>query len=133
MKNVHMHIELQPGNRVEYRLSYTNAKGKTFTKASAAVATEHTVNWTRQHFAIVALHKGLSKLKEPCNVRVTINSRYIWQNVESLPKWADNYWLSSKGKPIANALSWKNLADDAKQHIVSICYGDEPLHILKSA
>ncbi len=133
MKNVHMLIVVQVGNRVDYRLSYTDAKGKTHSKTFAAIATEYGVDWTRNHFSIVALQYGLSKLNQPCNVRVEINNSYIWENAERLPKWAANSWFSSKGKPVAHAKGWRNLSSVAKQHIVSICYSDKPLHILKSA
>lgn len=133
MKNVKLNIQIDRKNHtIIYEYFWTNPQGRTFRRTLKVEVGEECHAWSYQRLGVVAVRYGLMKLKEGCNVLVTVNNRYIWQNAENLIYWRRNYWHSASGKEIANAYSWQQLVEVAKQHVVTIRYNNE-LRTLKAA
>ncbi|MBR0484303.1 MAG: ribonuclease HI [Oscillospiraceae bacterium] len=66
---------------------------------------------TNNRMEMTAVIEGLKKLKEPCIVTVTTDSKYV---VDSITKkwvysWKNKNWKKSDGKPALNADLWQEL------------------------
>lgn len=67
---------------------------------------------------ILALTDALDLLTRPCMVRVYAPDRHVCGSICSgrVREWQDNGWLTRKGRPIANAEEWKELARAVSRH-----------------
>ena len=66
---------------------------------------------TNNRMEMTAVIEGLKKLKEPCSVTVTTDSKYV---VDSITKnwvygWQKRNWKKSDGKPALNVDLWQEL------------------------
>ena len=66
---------------------------------------------TNNRMEMTAVIEGLKKLKEPCIVTVTTDSKYV---VDSITKkwvysWKNKNWKKSDGKPALNADLWEEM------------------------
>lgn len=64
---------------------------------------------------------GLSALKEPCNVIVTTDSKYVVDSVTKgwVYNWQKKNWIRSKDKPVPNTDLWKQLLPLLDKHNVT--------------
>ena len=133
MKTVRITLTLHPAAEafIASQMLYTNAEGRTFRCTGGFEILDKTVS--RQRLAVIALRRTLEKLKQPCKVYVTINSRYVWTNAQKVATWQRQDWTNAVGKPIANAYSWQKLAQTAKKHQVFVMYEDRAFHHLAVA
>ena len=78
---------------------------------------------TNNRMELLAVIRGLSALKEPCEVTVYSDSNYVVRPYAEgwLRKWQMNNWKSGK-KPIANPDLWKQFAALARKHKVTLCW-----------
>lgn len=82
---------------------------------------EHTTN---NRMELTAVIEGLTALKEPCQVTITSDSRYV---VDAITKgWAKGWkargWKKADKKPALNADLWEKLLDLLENHDVTFCW-----------
>ena len=65
---------------------------------------------TNNRMELTAAVRGLSALKEPCEVEVITDSEYVKNGVtEWIPKWKRNGWRSASKQPVKNQDLWEHL------------------------
>ncbi len=61
--------------------------------------------------------EGLKALKEPCEVKLISDSKYVVQGInEWLKNWVKNNWKTASKKPVKNVELWKEYLAVSKQH-----------------
>lgn len=77
----------------------------------------HTTNNRMEMTAVV---RGLAALKEPCEVTIHSDSRYV---IDGMTKWIFGWqkkgWVNAAKKPVANTDLWQELIDAARPHRIS--------------
>jgi ribonuclease HI len=74
-------------------------------------------NTTNNQMELLAVVKGLEALKEPCEVDITSDSKYVVQGInEWLVNWMKNSWKTAGKKPIKNKELWENYVKISKIH-----------------
>ena len=72
---------------------------------------------TNNRMEMTALIKALELLKEPCDITVYTDSRYLMNGVTQwLDGWVKNGWKTSAKKSVLNADLWQKLIDLMKPH-----------------
>ncbi len=76
------------------------------------------VSTTNNRMEMMAVIAGLEALKEPCEVHLTSDSKYV---IDALSKgWAKGWkakgWKKSDGKPALNAELWQRLLPLCEKH-----------------
>jgi ribonuclease HI len=77
-------------------------------------------NTTNNRMELMAVIKGLESLKEPCDVTVVTDSRYIVDAMEKgwAKKWREHGWKRNKKEAALNPDLWARLLDLCDQHSV---------------
>ncbi len=77
-------------------------------------------NTTNNRMELLAIIKGLEALKEPCEVIVYSDSRYIVDAINKgwLYRWANNNWKRNKTEMAKNIDLWQRLLEQLKRHKV---------------
>ena len=91
-----------------------NLRGTTWTKEkfSEAEGTYHSVT-------LRALIEAMKRLTKPSEVHIHTQDVYILSMLEeNVDNWAENGYLTSKGKPVSNAKQWRELHDIAENHLL---------------
>lgn len=67
-----------------------------------------------------AVIAGLSALKEPCDVTITSDSKYVIDAIEKgwVYGWRDRGWIKSDKKPALNVDLWEKLLGLLEKHTV---------------
>lgn len=78
-------------------------------------------NTTNNRMELTAVIRGLEALKEPCNVELYSDSKYV---IDALEKgwawgWKKRGWVKSDKKPALNPDLWETLLDLTMKHKVS--------------
>jgi ribonuclease HI len=74
---------------------------------------------TNNRMELMAAIQGLEALKRSAQVRVTTDSQYVKQGIETwLARWIANGWRTSDKKPVKNQDLWQRLAAAARAHQV---------------
>ena len=64
--------------------------------------------------------KGLEALKEPCEVEIISDSKYVVQGInEWLNNWIKNNWRTAAKKPVKNLELWQDYVKISKIHKVN--------------
>lgn len=79
---------------------------------------------TNNRMELTGVIKGLAALKEPCEVILTTDSKYV---VDSVTKgwvygWQKNGWIKSDKKPALNVDLWKELLPLLERHKVTFVW-----------
>ena len=75
---------------------------------------------TNNRMELRAAIEALRALKEPCNVVVVTDSRYLWDGITKwLPNWKRNGWKTSAKDPVKNQDLWRGLAAALSKHNVT--------------
>ena len=73
---------------------------------------------------LTAAIEGLSALKEPCEVTLTTDSKYLCDAIEK--GWAEGWrkrgWIKPDKKPALNPDLWEKLLDLLKTHKVTLVW-----------
>ncbi|MGI6279025.1 MAG: ribonuclease HI [Acutalibacteraceae bacterium] len=79
-------------------------------------------NTTNNRMELTAAIKGLAALKEPCNVRLVTDSKYLADGILKgwAASWRKNGWLKADKKPALNADLWERLLELLSIHNVTI-------------
>ena len=75
---------------------------------------------TNNRMELMAVIEGLRALKEPCQVLVTTDSRYVQQGMETwLANWIAKDWKTASKQPVKNQDLWQMLHTLSQQHDLS--------------
>lgn len=76
---------------------------------------------TNNRMEVLAVIKGLEALKQPCNVHLYSDSKYVVDAIEKgwVKKWEANGWYRNKKEKALNIDLWENLLDLLKIHTVT--------------
>ncbi|QOG11777.1 ribonuclease HI [Arcobacter sp. FWKO B] len=75
---------------------------------------------TNNQMELLGVIEGLRALKEPCEVEIISDSKYVTQGInEWLANWQKNGFRTADKKPIKNLELWKEYIDVSKQHKIN--------------
>lgn len=76
-----------------------------------------TAETTNNRMELQATIEALKLLKEPCDVALHTDSKYVLQGyTEWLPGWQKKGWKTADKKPVKNVDLWQALVEIAAQH-----------------
>ena len=79
---------------------------------------------TNNRMELQAALSALQKLKRPCMVCVTTDSKYLMDGIQRwLPNWKRNGWKTSAKKPVKNQDLWQQLDGQVERHDVTLELG----------
>jgi len=77
-------------------------------------------NTTNNQMELLGVIKGLEALKEPCDVEITSDSKYVVQGInEWLKNWIKNNWRTAAKKPVKNLDLWQDYVNISKIHKIN--------------
>ena len=81
-------------------------------------------NTTNNRMELTAVIEALKALKEPCNVTLTTDSKYVCDaiNKEWVVGWQRNNWRKADKKPALNVDLWEQLLELLKIHNVEFVW-----------
>ncbi|MBP5470442.1 MAG: ribonuclease HI [Candidatus Riflebacteria bacterium] len=76
---------------------------------------------TNNRMELLAVINALEKLKEPCKVKITTDSKYVCDAFLKnwLYSWLKNGWKTANKKPVKNRELWERLLELSKKHELS--------------
>lgn len=79
---------------------------------------------TNNRMELSGVIEGLAALKEPCEVRVTTDSRYVVDSVTKgwVYSWKKKNWIKSDKKPALNVDLWERLLPLLEMHKVEFIW-----------
>ena len=79
---------------------------------------------TNNRMELTAVISALEALKEPCEVVLTTDSKYVCDGIEKgwARSWKRNNWIKSDRKPALNRDLWERLLDLLEIHEVSFVW-----------
>lgn len=79
---------------------------------------------TNNRMELTAVIEALSKLKEPCEVKLTTDSKYVCDAINKgwLNSWKNNNWKKADKKPALNVDLWQKLLPLLETHRVEFCW-----------
>ncbi len=74
-------------------------------------------NTTNNIMELTGVIEGLKALKEPCEVEVISDSKYVVQGInEWLKNWEKNNWRTASKSPVKNLELWQEYLEVSKKH-----------------
>jgi len=74
-------------------------------------------NTTNNQMELLGVIKGLEALKEPCEVEIISDSKYVVQAInEWLYNWQKNNWKTAGKKPVKNQELWQRYLKASAPH-----------------
>ncbi len=74
---------------------------------------------TNNKMELLAAIMGLEALKEPCEVEIFSDSKYVVQGInEWLKNWIKNSWKTAAKKPVKNIELWQRYDKISKMHTI---------------
>ena len=79
---------------------------------------------TNNRMELTAVIEALSKLKEPCKIKLTTDSKYVCDAVTKgwVYGWKNNGWKKADKKPALNIDLWEKLLPLLDTHEVEFCW-----------
>lgn len=79
---------------------------------------------TNNRMELTAVIKALSALKEPCEVKLTTDSKYVCDAINQgwLDSWKSNGWKKADKKAVLNVDLWEELLPLLFKHDVTFCW-----------
>lgn len=79
---------------------------------------------TNNRMELTAVIEALSKLKEPCEVTLTTDSKYVCDAINKgwLNSWKNNNWKKADKKAALNVDLWQKLLPLLETHRVEFCW-----------
>ena len=75
---------------------------------------------TNNKMELQAAIEGLKSLKEPCEVTLFTDSKYVLQGItEWIKGWKAKGWKTASKKPVKNVEFWQQLDQEVQRHKVS--------------
>lgn len=81
-------------------------------------------NTTNNRMELTAVIKALSALKEPCQVKITTDSKYVVDSINLgwARSWQKNGWRKADKKPALNSELWEQLLALLEIHTVEFVW-----------
>ena len=81
-------------------------------------------NTTNNRMELMAAITGLEALKEPCDVTLYSDSKYMFDAIQQrwVYKWKANGWMRNKKDPALNPDLWQRLLDQLERHAVTLIW-----------
>lgn len=74
---------------------------------------------TNNQMELKGVIEGLKALKEPCEIYIVSDSKYVVQSInEWLKGWVAKGWKTASKKPVKNQELWEEYLDVSKNHII---------------
>nr|WP_312576081.1 ribonuclease HI [Sedimentibacter sp.] len=79
---------------------------------------------TNNRMELMGVIKGLEALKEPCDVTIISDSKYVVDafNKKWIDSWQKKNWKKSDGKPVLNKDLWQRLLKSVNKHKVTFVH-----------
>lgn len=79
---------------------------------------------TNNKMELMGVIVGLEALKEPCDVTVTTDSKYVTDafNKGWIKSWQKKNWKKADGKPVLNQDLWQRLLNAVSRHNVTFVH-----------
>ncbi len=79
---------------------------------------------TNNRMEIMGVIKGLEALKEPCNVTLYSDSRYVVDAIQKgwVTRWKRNNWMRNKTDPASNVDLWERVLELLEKHKVTFVW-----------
>ena len=75
------------------------------------------VSTTNNRMELTAAIEALKKIKEPCNIIINTDSKYVLQGIEEwIHNWKKRGWKGSNKKSVKNTDLWKELDELRDEH-----------------
>ena len=75
------------------------------------------VSTTNNRMELTAAIEALKKIKEPCDITINTDSKYVLQGIEEwIHNWKKRGWKGSNKKSVKNADLWKELDELRDEH-----------------
>ena len=75
---------------------------------------------TNNKMELSAVIQGLSALKEPCQVKLFTDSKYVMDGINSwIHNWKKNDWKTANKQPVKNKELWLELDQLVQKHNIS--------------
>lgn len=75
---------------------------------------------TNNQMELIGVIEGLKALKEPCDVSIYSDSKYVVQGInEWLSNWIKNNWKTASKKPVKNQELWQDYIKVSKEHKIN--------------
>ena len=72
---------------------------------------------TNNQMELMAVIKGLEAIKEPCEITLYSDSKYVLNGLETwMNSWKKNDWKTAARKPVANKDLWVELDEMRNKH-----------------
>ncbi len=72
---------------------------------------------TNNRMELTAVIRSLAALKEPCDVHLHTDSRYVIDGITKwIFGWQKNGWRTAAKKPVLNADLWQELLSEVRRH-----------------
>ena len=81
-------------------------------------------NTTNNRMEMLAVISALEALREPCEVKITSDSRYVVDAIEKgwLENWQKRGWRKADKSPVLNVDLWQRLVLLLEKHCVGFCW-----------
>ena len=77
-------------------------------------------NTTNNQMELLGVIEGLKALKEPCDVEIISDSKYVTQGInEWLKNWQKNGFKTAAKKPVKNYELWQEYLSVSKKHNIT--------------
>lgn len=78
---------------------------------------------TNNRMELMAAIKGLEALNKPSQIRLTTDSNYVKQGINSwIHNWKKRQWKTADKKPVKNKDLWERLDELAQIHQIDWCW-----------
>lgn len=95
-----------------------------FTTSSGQKETREGMLWRKEttDFALTLelIRDAISILTKTCSILVTTSCGYVTGNIELVPKWEKNGWITAKGDPVKNKELWQQVSGLIREHYHSV-------------
>jgi ribonuclease HI len=77
--------------------------------------------WTTNNkMELLAVIKGLEKLRYPCDVTIVTDSQYVMKGITQwIHRWQKNGWKTANKNDVKNKDLWLALLEETEKHMVS--------------
>lgn len=89
-------------------------------KGTMKVLYGSSISATNNQMELLAAIRGLSHLREPCEVDLYTDSQYVIKGITDwIPKWQKRGWKTTDGKAVKNIAYWQQLDCARARHRVT--------------
>lgn len=80
----------------------------------------HEYDTTNNRMELKAAVRALEQLKEPCEVTLVTDSRYVQGGFQWMHRWKTNGWKTADKSPVKNQDLWQTLLEMDQRHTITV-------------